>query len=192
MKAKKPTVLKTPLWMPVYISEHVADTGRQSAAEHGAYMRLLYSYWRSGPPPNDDATLARIAGMSPSEWKSARPEVERHFSVNEMEWQHPALDAELESAYLLISANKGRTEAATMARAAKREGAKQRNARDVHRDVVCDVDRDVRRQENAHVVPTTSKRAPPLAKAKIHILSAQDAADLAIAEAGFLGGASHG
>ncbi len=62
MKAKKPTVLKTPLWMPVYISEHVADTGRQSAAEHGAYMRLLYSYWRSGPPPTMMPRLPVLPG----------------------------------------------------------------------------------------------------------------------------------
>jgi uncharacterized protein YdaU (DUF1376 family) len=37
-------------------------------------------YWRNGPPPNDDATLAQITRLAPAAWKKARPAVLRFFS----------------------------------------------------------------------------------------------------------------
>lgn len=120
----KPTM--TPYWMPLYIATHVADTSRQSPAEHGAYMRLICDYWRNGPPRNDDKILARITGMSMKEWLDARPEVERFFDVDD-EWINRALDAELARAYEQIKKNSARTENATYARKLKREAENLRN-----------------------------------------------------------------
>ena len=59
---------RTPFKFSIHLPDHVADTVHLSAEEHGCYMRLLFSYWRSGPPKDDDRVLARIAGLSVEEW----------------------------------------------------------------------------------------------------------------------------
>jgi len=111
---------KSPIWMPIHVAEHCVDTTRQSLAEHGALMRLYYSYWRSGSLRDDDEELARIVGASLREWKSVRKSVELFFEIENGVWQHAFLDAELEKATALIEQNKKRTAAAVRARSTRR------------------------------------------------------------------------
>ena len=54
---------KTPFKFVVHVSDHVADTMHLSAAEHGAYLRLLFAYWRSGPPQDDNRVLVGLSFM---------------------------------------------------------------------------------------------------------------------------------
>lgn len=58
--------------MPLLTDSLIGDTSHLSAAEFGAYMRILVAMWRAGGSlPDDDARLARIAGMTPKQWASA-------------------------------------------------------------------------------------------------------------------------
>lgn len=79
-------------WMPLYVADYLRDTRKLTAAEHGAYLLLIMEYWTSGTLPDDDRQLARIASMSTSEWKRARPNIEGFFHDG---WKHKRLDAEL-------------------------------------------------------------------------------------------------
>lgn len=67
--------------MPVATDALLGDTSHLSAAEFGAYMRILVSMWRAGGAlPDDDARLARIAGMSLRQWQKAAPVVRAFLS----------------------------------------------------------------------------------------------------------------
>jgi hypothetical protein len=70
---KRTTPDGKPLWMPIWATEHLADTMHLSPAEFGCLERLNLSYWRSGPPRDEDETLARICGCSVSVWKRYLP-----------------------------------------------------------------------------------------------------------------------
>lgn len=104
---------KTPYKFVLNLPAHIADTVHLTAEEHGAYLRLLFAYWRSGPPKDDDRTLARIVGMSIDEWADIRPMVEPFFDVLHGQWLHWRLDEELEAAYDAINkaSNAGRVAA---------------------------------------------------------------------------------
>lgn len=153
MSKRAPTASPSrPYRYTVNLPDLIADTQHLDAKVFGAYMRLLHAHWRSGPAKDSDRMLARIAGMSPAEWASVRPELEPFFDVIGGSWVHWQTDEDLEAAYAAINANRVRTKAATDARRAR---AGQRN---VDRDVARSDDRDVAR----NVVLTVSKGAHPL------------------------------
>lgn len=118
---------KTPFKFSLHVTDHLADTLHLSAEEHGCYVRLMFSYWRSGPPRDDDNVLARIVGMTPQEWCEVRPMVEPFFDVVNGQWLHWRLDEELEAAYDAINkaSKAGRTGA--NARWGKDKPAARRN-----------------------------------------------------------------
>ncbi len=51
-------------FMPLYMADFLLDTGHLNAAETGAYLLLIMSYWMHGQLPVDDVKLARIARMT--------------------------------------------------------------------------------------------------------------------------------
>lgn len=67
--------------MPLHVGAYVGDTMHLSTVEHGAYLLLLMHYWRSGPLPNDDATLANISKTSPYLWRKISPEIRKFFAL---------------------------------------------------------------------------------------------------------------
>ena len=79
-------------WMPLYVADYLADTGRLSTVEHGAYMLLIMDYWRNGGVPDDDRKLARIARMSDAEWMAIRDNIADLFQDG---WKHKRIDAEI-------------------------------------------------------------------------------------------------
>jgi uncharacterized protein YdaU (DUF1376 family) len=79
-------------WMPLHIADYLRDTRRLTAAQHGAYLLLIMEYWVVGNLPGDDAALARIACMLPSEWKKERSTIASFFT---RDWRHKRIDIEL-------------------------------------------------------------------------------------------------
>lgn len=81
--------------MPIHIGDYMRDTGHLRAAEHGAYLMLLFHHWSTGALPNDDRQLAAIARMSGPEWKRTRPILEKLFDQG---WHHGRVEEDLEKA----------------------------------------------------------------------------------------------
>lgn len=113
---------RTPYRFTIELPAHIADTVHLSAEEHGCYMRLLFSYWRSGPPKDDDRVLARIVGLSVEEWAEVRPMVEPFFEVLRGQWLHWRTDDELQAAYESIEKSSRAGKAAAKARWDKEKG----------------------------------------------------------------------
>jgi uncharacterized protein YdaU (DUF1376 family) len=70
-------------WMPLYVGDYLSATTRLTTEQHGAYFLLLLDYWKSGPPPNDDAVLAQIARLSPAAWRKAKPALIVFFDIED-------------------------------------------------------------------------------------------------------------
>lgn len=104
-------------WMPLYISDYLRDTRKLTAAEHGAYLLLIMEYWTAGGLPDDDRQLARIASMTPSEWRRAKPTVQAFFRDG---WHHQRIEDEIAKA---IEKHERRSEAG------KRGGIAKANAK---------------------------------------------------------------
>jgi uncharacterized protein YdaU (DUF1376 family) len=81
--------------MPIHIGDYKRDTGHLRAAEHGAYLLLLFHHWSTGALPDDDRQLSAIACMSPAEWKRAKPILVKFFKPG---WVHGRVVDDLEEA----------------------------------------------------------------------------------------------
>ena len=145
-----------PFRFNVQLPALIAETQHLDPEAFGCLMRLMHSYWQSGPAKDDDRVLARIVGLPPDEWAGIRPDVEPFFDVLHGQWINWRLDEELESAYEAINRNRTRTQAATAARKAKRNEQRD-DERNDKRDVqeICN-QRDVVRNEH----PIESIRTP--------------------------------
>lgn len=108
-------------WMPIYLGDYLGKTARLTTEQHGAYLLLLFDYWRSGPPPNDDAILAQITRLSRPAWKKMKPTILAFFNERDGKLFHNRVEEELEKA----EENKDRrTERAKTAAAARWSGAR--------------------------------------------------------------------
>lgn len=87
-------------WMPLYVADYRGKTAHLSALEHGIYLLLIMHYWQTGGLPDDDKQLARIACATDTEWRRARPVVERFFEPG---WKHRRVDEELGKAKQISS-----------------------------------------------------------------------------------------
>jgi uncharacterized protein YdaU (DUF1376 family) len=67
-------VSKKPAAIPLFADAYLADTTHLTTEEHGAYLLLMMAAWRQADCalPDDDAKLARIAGVSRQKWASIK------------------------------------------------------------------------------------------------------------------------
>ena len=119
-----------PFRFSVQLPALIAETQHLDPEAFGCLMRLMHSYWQSGPAKDDDRVLARLVGLSPDEWSQVRPDIEVFFDVIHGQWIHWRLDEELEAAYDAINRNRARTKAATAARKARRDDVERNEQRD--------------------------------------------------------------
>jgi uncharacterized protein YdaU (DUF1376 family) len=83
-------------YMKLFVADYLADTRHLTAAQHGAYLLLIFNYWQTGKPlPNDDAKLARIASMTKRDWARNRDAILEFFSVQENLLVHSRIAQEL-------------------------------------------------------------------------------------------------
>ena len=114
--------MKPDTWMPIYIGDYLADTMHLSAEQHGAYLLLIFAYWRNAAPlVDDDARLAGIARMSPQQWRRARPVIAAFFEVGDGAWRHTRIDAEMQAA----TKRQRRASAGGKGKAAKQESSSE-------------------------------------------------------------------
>lgn len=73
-----------PLWTDAYLG----DTTHLSTAEHGAYLLLLMTAWRSRDCslPDDDRLLARYTRLGPRQWAKMRTILEPFFVIENGRW----------------------------------------------------------------------------------------------------------
>lgn len=95
-------------WMPFYISDYLRDTAHLRAAESGAYLHLIMSYWVAGKLPNDDRQLATITRMTFGEWMRARATLEGFFGPGFS--SHKRIDLELSKADLISNKRRAAVE----------------------------------------------------------------------------------
>lgn len=83
-------------WMPFDVGAYLGDTLHLSTVEHGAYLLLLFHYWKTGPLPDEDAVLAAVTKMTLKQWKSHAPRVRGFFSLREDHLHQRRADLERE------------------------------------------------------------------------------------------------
>lgn len=81
--------------MPIHIGDYKRDTGHLRAAEHGAYLLLLFHHWSTGELPTDDRQLSAIACMTAAEWRKAKPILSKFFDEG---WRHGRVEEDLAAA----------------------------------------------------------------------------------------------
>lgn len=86
---------KTDVWMPLYVADYLADTSRLTTVQHGAYLLLIMDYWRNGSLPDDDSILAQITKMQPDAWSNTRAYISKFFSIENGQWFHKRIEAEI-------------------------------------------------------------------------------------------------
>lgn len=90
---------KADIWMPLYVSDYLADTMHLSAEQHGAYLLLLMVAWKSdGRLPNDPDQLQAISRLTPVKWKASETVLRSFFAVTTDYWINNRLREELEKA----------------------------------------------------------------------------------------------
>lgn len=86
-------------WMPIWIGDYLADTQDLTTEEHGAYMLLLMTAWRShGRLPAAPERLARITKLNTKDWAETWKALGRFFQPDGDEIVQRRLVRELEAA----------------------------------------------------------------------------------------------
>lgn len=188
---------KTPFWLPINTETYRADTADLSTLEHGAFFLLRLHYWRAGPLKDNDTILARIAGLSASEWKSVRPALERFFDIDG-EWVNWEWDNELAVAYASIKkasdagikANAIRWERARKSKLETSGADSESHPNRIRIGSESDSESHPNRYPN-YKIGGMPPKTPSLAKPEDSFLAGETGANQALAEPCFAGGADH-
>ena len=126
-------------YMPVNWPDYHADTTHLDCCEHGAYFLLLGRYWMTQKPlPDDDYLLAKFAKSTPEQWQKIRPVIQDFFTVQDNEWFHKRVDADLTKAKNMYASRK---RAAEKTNKNKKKNTKKLNSKD--KDIYIDIDKTV-------------------------------------------------
>jgi len=83
-------------YMTLYVADYLGDTRHLTTEQHGAYLLLLMTMWRSGGVLSDDPSkLARISGLTVARWKRISDDVMAFFTPCEGGLTQARLAAEL-------------------------------------------------------------------------------------------------
>ena len=94
--------------LPLFTDAYLADTRHLTTEEHGAYLLLLICAWRSRgcALKDDDKTLARIAGLSPTRWRRLKPALVDFFQIEDGLWRQKKLTAVHTNVAVRVARNK--------------------------------------------------------------------------------------
>lgn len=83
-------------YIQLYVADYLADAAHLNAAQHGAYLLLIFNYWQKGHALNNsNERLASVARMSNDEWEQNRAIVAEFFRIDGDTWHHDRIDADL-------------------------------------------------------------------------------------------------
>lgn len=70
-------------YLPLWTDAYLADTRHLSATEHGSYLLLLMTAWRTKDCslPDDDKLLARFCSLRLQQWMKIKPTIMEFFEV---------------------------------------------------------------------------------------------------------------
>jgi uncharacterized protein YdaU (DUF1376 family) len=93
---------KTPkhdTWMPLYVGDYLVKTMSLNAEQHGGYLLLLMTAWKSdGRLPADPQELQQITRMTPQQWARNEAVLRKFFHVTPEFWSNERVIEELEKA----------------------------------------------------------------------------------------------
>ena len=120
--------IKTDTWMPLYVSDYLADTSHLSTEEHGAYILLLMHAWmNNGELPTDDGRLRRICRMDERPWRKSRDEIKAFFYEQDCVLRHRRVDKEIERAQQMVAQRAAAGRASAEKRKAERDAQRNGN-----------------------------------------------------------------
>lgn len=136
--------IKTDTWMPLFVSDYLADTSHLSTEEHGAYLLLLMHGWMNGGQlPLDDSRLRRICRMDEKPWKASKEVIKEFFYEQDGAYRHRRVDRELQRAQQNVNQRSAAGKASAEKRRAEREA--QRNGNDRSTTVETEAEREAQR-----------------------------------------------
>lgn len=103
-------------YMPLWIADYLADTTRLNTEQHGAYLLLLFDYWRNGAPPIDDEILMQITKLDKKKWIKNKPVLIRFFEQKDGVLIHKRVEKEIKKSRDKKEANIERAKAGAEAR----------------------------------------------------------------------------
>lgn len=116
-------------FMPLYVSDYLADTTHLTCEEHGAYMLLLMVMWKAGGSlPNDDVSLARITRLPLARWRKIAPNVLPFFQTSNCVLRNKRVSTEIENAQKISQARSEAGKKGAEAKALKTQEAPSANA----------------------------------------------------------------
>lgn len=160
----KPDV-KPDTWMPLYVSDYLADTSHLSTEEHGAYLLLLMHAWiNGGEITGDDTRLRRICRMEEKQWRKSKEEIKAFFYEENGCLRHHRVDKELERAQHLVNQRSAAGKASAAKRKEQRNAAQEayQNTSDCSTSVATSVATSVQRdgQQNGKPSPSPTPCKP--------------------------------
>lgn len=86
-------------YMNFYVADYLADTIHLDTLEHGAYILLIFHYWKHGKPlPNDDEKLAKLCRLSLKKFQKIKKNILEFFSIENDFLIHERIEIELSKA----------------------------------------------------------------------------------------------
>lgn len=114
-------------WFPFYVGDYLAATQRLTAEEHGTYVLLILDSWTNGPPPDDPATLAKIARATLEGWVKLDPILRPFFKIRRGHWVHTRIEVERKRAQVRYEKAAGNGRAGGLKRAARAAAANRQS-----------------------------------------------------------------
>ena len=128
-------------YIQLYVADYLADTAHLTAAQHGAYLLLIFNYWqRSRSLNNSNERLANVARMSNAEWLEAKPVLAEFFTVEGDEWIHHRIETDLVAVHLKSTKASNAGKASVQSKLIKRSTNVQQTFN--HTDTDTDTDTD--------------------------------------------------
>jgi len=100
---------KTDIWLPIYVGDYLADTMHLTTEQHGAYLLLIFAYWKNRGMLAE-GRVQGIVRMDKDSWTINRGIVEELFDTKSFPgfWYHKRIEKELQNALIRKQAAENR------------------------------------------------------------------------------------